>query len=105
MKKLALALMLTCLTSAAAFTVGRSTATRLEDCIQYDPSLLRIEDMGERGWHLTAGRIWLHIFDSREDAEAGLASSRESKMCNHILPAVRCQHLSPLSSIRDRKST
>ena len=77
MKKLALALMLTCLTSAAAFTVGRRTATRLEDCIQYDPSLLRIEDMGERGWHLTAGRIWLHIFDSREDAEAGLAFAQQ----------------------------
>ena len=77
MKKSVLGLMLFCLTSAAALTLGRTTATKLEDCIQYDPSLLRIEEMGERGWRLAAGRTWLHIFDSREDAEAGLAFAQQ----------------------------
>ena len=71
MKKLALLLGLISLSSAAAFTLGRNRATRSEDCIQYNPYSLRIEDTGEKGWRLTDGRIWLQILDNRDDAEAG----------------------------------
>lgn len=77
MKKLALLLILIFLSSAAAFTLGRNRATRPEDCIQYNPYTLQIEDKGEKGWRLTDGRIWLQILDNREDAEAALALAQQ----------------------------
>lgn len=77
MKELVLLLVLIFLSSAAAFIVGRSRETRPEDCIQYNPYSLRIEDDGEKGWRLTDGRIWLQILDNREDAEASLALAQQ----------------------------
>ena len=79
MKKLALVAVLTLVTSVGAFTVKRNSASPTEDCIQYDPYSLQIEDIGEKGWRLTSsgGNMWMQILDNREDAEAALILAQQ----------------------------
>src|ERR1041385_1731080 len=52
-------------------------STRPEDCIQYNPYALQIEDIGDKAWRLRAGTIWLQVLDNRDDAEAALALAQQ----------------------------
>ena len=65
------------LACAAVIAVASGRANRLEDCIQYNPYTLQIEDIGEKGWRLSDGKIWMQVLDNREDAEAALALAQQ----------------------------
>jgi hypothetical protein len=52
-------------------------STRPEDCIQYNPYALQIEDIGDKGWRLSDGKMWLQVLDNRDDAEAALALAQQ----------------------------
>ena len=52
-------------------------STRPEDCIQYNPYALQIEDIGDKGWRLSDGTMWLQVLDNRDDAEAALALAQQ----------------------------
>ena len=77
MKKVASTLILICVSSAAAFIVGRGGSSRPEDCIPYNASALQIVDEGEKGWLLTDGRSRLQGLDNKEDAEAALSLAQQ----------------------------
>ena len=70
-------LLLLVLACATAISVARSRTTKTEDCIQYNPYTLQIEDAGEKGWRLIDGKMWLQILDNREDAEAAMALAQQ----------------------------
>jgi len=54
-----------------------STVPGEEDCIPYDPDSLRIEKKRGVGWLLKNDRSSMAVFDTREDAQQGLAVARK----------------------------
>ena len=73
---LLLLLSLACASVIVAMARGHRS-TRPEDCIQYNPYALQIEDIGDKAWRLSAGTIWLQVLDNRDDAEAALALAQQ----------------------------
>ena len=73
---LLLLLSLACASVIVAMAGGHRS-TRPEDCIQYNPYALQIEDIGDKGWRLSDGKIWLQVLDNRDDAEAALALAQQ----------------------------
>ena len=53
-----------------------------ENCLDYDPAALEIEDMGAIGWRLNAGSVPLLGYDNEADALRGLAlAGNYTKRC------------------------
>jgi hypothetical protein len=47
-----------------------------EDCLSYNRSALRVENLGATGWRLTDGVQAMVIYDNQADADEGLAVAR-----------------------------
>jgi hypothetical protein len=67
---------LACASAIIAMARGHRS-TRPEDCIQYNPYALQIEDIGDKGWRLRDGTMWLQVLDNRDDAEAALVLAQQ----------------------------
>ena len=59
------------------FGKNTSTGALPEDCLPYNPALLRIINEGERGWLLTDGRSRMVMVDNETDAYAVLNMARK----------------------------
>ncbi len=61
---------------------GEITTITGEDCLSYNPAILRIVDEGANGFLLTDGFSRMAMYDDRADAEEGLRVARlNSKQC------------------------
>ncbi len=77
-RTLPLLLLLSLACASVIVAVARSRgSTRAEDCIQYNPYALKIEEIGDKGWRLSDGHSWMNVLDNRDDAEAALALAQQ----------------------------
>ena len=77
-RRMALVLLLSIACASAIIAVARGhRATRAEDCIKYNPYNLQIEDLGDKGWRLSDGKMWMQVLDNRDDAEAALTLAQQ----------------------------
>ncbi len=52
------------------------TPLRSEDCLRYDPTSLRADNLGTTGWLLTDGVSRIHLLDDQPDASLALTLAR-----------------------------
>src|SRR5262245_37439060 len=78
-RTLALLLLLSLAYASAIVAMARGhRATRPEDCIQYNPYSLQIEDLGDKGWRLSDGKNWLQVLDNRDEAEGAMGLAQQN---------------------------